>query len=359
MSLTRRDFVARSAAVGAAAIGLGGIAGCADAAPSPLAERLGLESRLLLYTWSDYLPDDVLRGFERATGVRVVHDTYESSEEMLAKLLTGGAAYDVVIPVSYGVEAMIATRAARALDPARLPNMRHLAGRFLDRPFDPGNRYSVPYLWGVTGIAYRSDRVPEPPASWRIFLEPARQGRMTMLDDPRDVIGSMLRLRGRSINTIDAAALGVARTDCLAAKANLRGYKSAPVKADLLAGDVWIAQLWDGDTRQAAAENPAIRFALPHEGGTIWLDSLVIPAGSRHPNAAHAFIDHVHEPAVAAAIAAWTGYRTPNVAAAALATGADVVPDLTPDELGRLEFQSDLGRATETWDRIWTEIKAG
>jgi spermidine/putrescine-binding protein len=356
MSLLRRDFLRQSLAVGSAMSGLG-LPGCGEPAPTARASLLGLEGRLFLYAWSDYLAPEVLAGFEREHGVPVVVDTYESAEELLAKLMAGGGGYDLVVPSTYAVQAMIATGLAQPIDRTRLPHWEHLAPTLLDRPFDPGNRHSVPYLWGTTGIAYRSDKIPVAPTSWTVFHDPQWRGRMTMLDESRDAIGAMLRLRGQSANTVDPAVLAGARVDCQAAKANLRGYKSAPVKADLIAGDVWIAQLWNGDTRQAATDDPRIRFALPTEGSTIWLDSLVMPVRAPHPRAAHAFLDYMLRPEVAAQVASWAGYGTPNRTAQGLM--ASPVPSPTPEELARLEFQADLGRATERWDRIWTEIKAG
>lgn len=354
MSLTRREFVQQ---IGAAS-GISAAAAVALSACTPAVRRLqnGLEDRLHLYTWSDYVAPETLPRFTRETGVRVVHDTYESSEEMLARLLMGGVAYDVVVPPSSAVEAMRATQLVQPWDPARVTNARHLSPRFRQLPSDPENRFSLPYLWGTTGLAYRADRMAAP-SGWSSLLDPALRGRSTMLDDVRDVIGAMLQLRGRSINATDDAALEAARRDALAVKALLRGYKSAGVKADLLAGDVWMAQLWNGDARQASAEDGNIRFVLPTEGGTLWLDAMVLLTRAPHPAAAHAFADYVLRPDVGAELADATGYGTPNLGALALLD--DPVPLPTDAEQARLEYQADLGRATEQWDRIWTEIKAG
>lgn len=352
--LSRRDLLTAAArGTGAALAGGFGLAGCT----APVRRlRNRLEDRLHLYTWSDYVAPDTLPRFTRETGVRVIHDTYESSEEMLARLLMGGVAYDVVVPPTYGVEAMRATGLLMPWETRLLPGRAAIDPAFRGLPFDPEGRFALPYLWGMTGIAYRADKVAAP-ASWAIFHDARLRGRTTLLDDPRDAIGAMLRLRGRSINSTDAGALDAARADVLAAKALLRGFKSAAVKSDLLAGDVWVAQLWNGDTRQAAAEDPRIRFVLPEEGSTLWLDSMVLLARARHPAAAHAFAEYILRPEVGAELAAATGYGTPN--AAAQGRLADPVPLPTAAERARLEYQADLGRATERWDRIWTEIKAG
>jgi spermidine/putrescine-binding protein len=179
---------------------------------------------------------------------------------------------------------------------------------------------------------------------------------MTMLDDLRDVIGAFLRLRGHSINSIDPGELEAARRDAVAAKQNLKAYLSAPVKAQLIAGDVWLAQLWNGDAAQARREQPALDWILPREGGTLWIDSLVLPAASPHPRAAHEFINYILRPEVGAAISATTGYGSPNQAAMPLLQ--DPVPYPSANELARLEIQKDLGRASALWDEIWTQIKS-
>src|SRR5690606_39205724 len=129
--------------------------------------------------------------------------------------------------------------------------------------------------------------VPDVPDSWAVFHDSRYRGKVTMLDDLRDVIGAFLRLRGHSLNSIDDAALDQARRDALAAKPNLKAYVSAPVKSQLISGDVWIAQLWSGDAAQAMAEQPEIAFVIPKEGSTIFVDALVMTASAPHPRAAH------------------------------------------------------------------------
>jgi spermidine/putrescine transport system substrate-binding protein len=168
------------------------------------------------------------------------------------------------------------------------------------------------------------------------------------------VIGAFLRLNGYSLNSIVAPELETAKRDAIEARGYIRAFVSAPVKGQLISGDVWIAQLWDGDTRQAAAEEPAIAFAIPSEGSAIYADAMVIPRAAPHKRAAHAFIDYVLRPDVAAAISDATGYGTTNAAA----RPRNPKPYPTEAELARLEFARDLGEGTRLWDRIWTEIKS-
>lgn len=356
--LSRRDFVSRAAVLWLGAVPGGALAGCGRrASPPDDGAPLGpLEGALNVYNWSDYISPETLRAFEREFGVRVTYDTYESNEELLAKLQAGAGGYDVVVPSTYAAPALIAQGLALPLRKEHLTNWEHLSPEFLGRPFDPDNRYTVPWQWGVTGLAWRTDLLAEAPASWGVFHDGRLRGKLTMMDDVRDVIGAWLRHRGRSINSRDPAHLAEARADAIRAKPNLKAFISAPVKGQLVAGDVWVAQLWNGDTRQAAREEPRIAFALPREGSTMWIDSLLVPRSAPHRRAAHEFVNYLLRPDVAASVAATTGYGSANRAAMPLIE--DPVPYPSPDELSRLELQEDLGRDNALWDRIWTEIKA-
>jgi spermidine/putrescine-binding protein len=326
----------------------------ADAAEA--AEPLGpIEKKLSIYNWSDYVAPDTISNFEKEFGVTVTYDVYESNEEMLAKLLTGATGYDLVFPSSYAVSVLKAVGIAAPIHRQYLTNWHYIAPLFLNPPFDPGNAHTVPWQWGVTGIAYRADKV-DAPDSWAVLQDPRYRGKMTQMDDGRDVVGSWLRYRGHSLNSEDPAELGRAKLDAIAAKRNLKAYISAPVKGQLISGDVWIAQLWNGDASQAKVEQPHIEYVVPKEGCTIWEDSLVIPRSAPHKRAAHEFMNYILRPNVQSAISDFTGYGTPN--AAALALMQHPVPYPTADELKRLELQVDLGRDTAVWDQIWTEIKA-
>jgi spermidine/putrescine-binding protein len=359
----RREFLRRAVVAGLGATTAGllvqACGGDADDAP---AERSGdgtdvpdaIEDRLAIYNWSDYVAEDTISGFEEEYGIEVTYDTYESNEEMLAKLQAGAAGYDVVFPTGYIVEAMIAGGLLAPIRRELLTNWDNLSPIFLDPPFDPGNAHTVPYLWGMTGVAWRTDRAEAVPDSWATFQDSRWDGKMTLLDDSRDVIAAFLKLNGFSLNSILLAELEAAKLDAIEAGRHIRAFVSAPVKGQLIAGDVWIAQLWDGDTRQAAAEEPAIAFALPREGSAIYADAMVIPKSAPHKRAAHAFMDYVLRPEIGAAISDATGYGTANAAA----KPRNPKPYPSTEELARLEFARDLGEGTRLWDRIWTEIKS-
>jgi spermidine/putrescine transport system substrate-binding protein len=323
------------------------------AAPTALGP---LEKELHIYNWSDYIAEDTVPGFEKEFGVRVTYDIYENNEEMLAKLQAGASGYDLVVPSGYVIPVMAATHLLTPLSRNYLTNWDNLAPIFQGLPSDPENTWSVPWQWGTTGIAYRTDKIAEPPTSWAVFHDPRYAQKATMMDDAREVIGAMLLYRGHSLNSTDAGELAAAKADAILAKQQLKAYLSAPVKSQLIAGDVWMSQLWNGDTAQARKEQPNIGYALPREGATIWQDSLVIPRRAPHPRAAHEFINYILRPEVGAKISEFTGYGTPNQSAAQRMSNA--LPYPSAEELKRLEYPRDLGESTALWDQIWTEIKS-
>jgi spermidine/putrescine transport system substrate-binding protein len=313
-----------------------------------------LEDELRIFNWSDYIGRGTLERFEQETGVRILYDTFESNEEMVAKLVAGGSGYDLIGPTGYLVPVLRDGGLLQPLDHAALPGWEAIGAFFHDAAGDPAGRYGMPYQWGMTGIAYREDLVAAP-TSWDVFA--AGPGAMTMLDDGREVLGAMLKWRGRSLNSTDPVEVRAAGADARAVKANLRAYVNTPVKGQLISGDITIAQLWDGDARAAAMEESSIRFVVPREGSNIFTDFLAIPRTAPHRNAAHAFLRYVLRPEVAAEIADQTGFGPCNT----LAIERMAEPVRLPDAafLARMEFQEDLGAATELWDRVWTEVKAG
>lgn len=360
--LSRRDFVRQALAAGASVPVIASVlAACGRAGPAPAADGMPAmaaepEKELAIYNWSDYIGETTIADFERETGIAVTYDTYESNEDLIAKLQAGATGYDLIVPSNYAVKVLQELGLLAPIDRSVLANWGNVDPVFLDQPFDPGNRLTVPWQWGMGGLAVRTDRMPTPD-SWGIFLDATYRGKMTQADDMRDVIGGWLQYRGHSLNATDPALLAQAKADALAAKPNLKSYVSAPVKAQLIAGDVWVAQLWNGDTAQARTEQEAIQFVVPKEGSMIFLDSMAIPASAPHRRAAHAFLDFIMRGDVAQGISAYTGYGSPN--AVALAADPTLPKPPAADELARLEYQEDLGAATEAWDRIWTEIKAG
>jgi spermidine/putrescine transport system substrate-binding protein len=367
-SISRREFVTRSLALGLSMSSVGlllgackggdsGVAGGRDTTGADVAADLGpMEKELHIYNWSDYIGEDTVPNFEKEFGVKVTYDTYESNEEMFAKLQAGASGYDIVVPSGYIIPVLVATDTIVPISQKYITNVPNVSPIFRKLPSDPGDEYTIPWQWGTTGVAYRVDKIKIPITSWDVFHDPKYARKLTMMDDGREVIGAELRRRGHSLNSTDKAELAQAKVDCIDAKKNLKAYISAPVKAQLISGDVWISQLWNGDTSQAKVEQPNLAYVIPKEGCTIWADSMCIPKTAPNKRAAHEWINYILRPEVGAALSNATGYGTPNAAAAKIMKNP--VPYPTEDELKRLEYQVDLGQGAETWDRIWTEIKS-
>ena len=367
--VSRREFVVRALALGVSISSIGlllnacqskdagrGAGGDGSAADPAMADLGPMEKELHLYNWSDYIAEDTVPNFEKEFGVKVTYDTYESNEEMVAKLQAGASGYDIVVPSGYIIPVLVATDLITPLNQKYLTNAGNISPIFRKLPSDLDDKYTVPWQWGTSGIAYRTDKIKVPVDSWDVFHDPKYAKKLTMMDDGREVIGAELRHRGHSLNSTDPTELAQAKKDCIAAKKNLKAYISAPVKAQLISGDVWISQLWNGDTTQAKAEQPNLAYVIPKEGCTIWGDSMVVPRSAPNKRAAHEWINYVLRPEVGAALSEATGYGSPNAAASKVMK--DAVPFPTEDELKRLEYQVDLGKDTATWDRIWTEIKS-
>jgi spermidine/putrescine-binding protein len=326
--------------------------------PPPTAQG---ERKLNIYIWTNYLPADVVADFEKRTGIETRVDTYDSNETLLAKLQSGVADYDLVVPSDYMLKVMIPQNLLREIDRSRLPGFANLDPRFLDRKFDPANRHSIPYLWGTTGIGYDTTKV-KGPVSWALLFDQRHAGRILMLDDVREAFAATLKLMGKSANETDPAVLRQAAERLKQQKRLVRTYNSSDFATLLAAGDVDVAHGWNGELAEAAEESQGkLAYAVPQEGGTLWIDSLVMPAGAKNLDAAYEFLQFVLQPEIAARIVNDVHYAGANKAALekidpAIRNNPAIYPP--QDVLNRCEFLEDLGETTQLLDELWTEIKA-
>lgn len=314
---------------------------------------------LNLYIWSNYIAPETLRRFEQRYGVKVNVDLYDTNEALLAKVQAGNVDYDVLCPSNYAVTILLRQGLLAPLDHSALRHFTSLDPRLVDLPFDRGNRYSVPYFWGTAGIAYYKSRVGTVD-SWAALWDERFAGRILMLDDPRETLGAALKWRGHSLNSTDPALLREAQRLLLEQKPLVKTYNSSNFEDVLLSGDVWLAHGWNGQLARAMDRNPDIAYAIPREGSSLFIDTLVIPVSAPHPGLAHAFIDFTLEPEIAAEICRTMRYSTPNRAAVSLLP-PDVRgnPAIFPpgDVLARVELIEDVSEATVLYDRLWTEVK--
>ncbi|HEY2913277.1 MAG TPA: spermidine/putrescine ABC transporter substrate-binding protein [Candidatus Angelobacter sp.] len=332
-------------------LGAAGLAGCArDKRP-----------RLNVYNWSAYVAPDTISNFENEFGVRVRYATYESNEEMLAKVLTGNSGWDIVFPTYNRVEPM---RQYGLLEPLRhewLPGLVNLDPRFRAPEWDPDLRWAMPYMWFATGIVYHRQLQPAP-TKWGDLWSLRLKNRLTMLDDPEDMIGACLKKLELPFSSTDPEELQRAKQEAIAQKPLLRAYLNAEVRDQLVSGDVLAAQLWSTTAQQAIDAAPNLAFVYPAEGFPFYCDCAVILKESSRTRLAHQFLDYLLRPKVSAAIADYTRTATANGAARGLLPPATRDnPTLYPTEAiyRKGEWPRTLPPAAQKLrDRIWTEIKS-
>ena len=337
-------------------------------------DRSRLAQQLNFYNWSDYIDPSILEDFKAEFGVTVNMETYDSNEDLLAKIRPGSSGYDVIVPSDYAVDILIKEGKVAKLDKANIPNLRHIDPNYLSLYYDPGNDYSVPYFVGTTGMAYNKKSFPAPPDSWAALFDPAQleqvKGKVTMLDDERETIGAALIYLGKSINETDPAALAAAEELLKQQKPYLAAYNSSDFNRKLAGEEIVLAHGWNGSAGQAYTGlddfpgNANIGFVIPKEGGTIWQDNLMVVGDSRNQYTAEVFINYLLEPRVAARNADYILYGTPNLEAARLIkpeTRAVYAVGFGPPDaelVKRLQWIKRSEASNTVFSDIWTRIKS-
>ncbi len=334
-----------------------------------------------VYNWSDYVDPQILEDFRRETGIRVVYDTFDTNEILETKLLAGGSGYDVMVPTATFLSRQIKAGVFRKLDKTKLPNLKNawdFVRSRLER-YDPGNQYAVDYMWGTTGLGYNVRKIRErmadaPLDSWRLALDPDIVKRFAdcgiyMLDAPEDVLPAVLVHLGLDPNSkkpedIDRAVGHLARI-----RPYIRKFHSSEYINALANGDICLVIAYSGDVLQArkraeeARNGVEIAYAIPKEGAQMWFDVMAVPQDAPHPDAAHAFIDYMLRPEVAARASNFIRYANGNVASQPLLdpelrNNPSVYP--TEEVLTRLftidTFDPKLQRLVT---RAWTRLKTG
>ena len=267
---------------------------------------------LHIYTWSDYIAPDVLASFEKALGVTVVVDTFDSNEAMYAKLKAGGTGYDIIMPSSYQIAVMAREKMIDAIDQTKISSVKkNFAPMFASQVLDTKFTYSVPYAVTYTGFCYLKSKIPEgvDVNSWSVLGNPALRGRISLLDDLREVIGAGLMHLGYSINSKNPKEIDAAVAQVLKWRANIRKFDAESYKTEVPAGATWlghgystdVTQVIVGDEESGAPARDDIGFALPKEGYTIAFDEMVVAKDAKRKDLAYAFINYIYDGDVAAA----------------------------------------------------------
>jgi len=322
------------------------------------------KGEVVVYNWTEYMPDAVLAQFTKETGIKVVYSTFDSNEAMYAKLkLVGAKGYDVIVPSAYFMQKLRAENLLRPLEKAKLPNLKNLDANVLDKPYDPGNAYSVPYMWGGAGILVDSAKFdPKTVTSWADLWKPEFKNQLLLHDDVRDVFGAALLIKGKSLNTTDAKDIEAAYALLEKLVPNVRVYNSESPKTPFLNKEVAVGMIWNGEAIRAIEEDSKLVFVWPKEGGMFWTDCLAVPKNAPNPDNAHAFINFLMRPDIAKAIVEEVGYCTPNKEAlkmlpAELRENPTAYPPA--EVLKRSEFQNDVGDAALVYEKYWEMLKTG
>jgi putrescine transport system substrate-binding protein len=339
------------------------------------------ERVLNVYNWSDYVDPAVLQDFTRETGIRLRYDTFDSNDTLEVKLLTGKSGYDIVVPTAYFLERQIKARLFRSLDKEKLPNLRHAWPEITARlaVYDPGNTFAVNYMWGTTGIGYNVQKAREilggaVPDSWDIVFKPESLARfkdcgVMMLDSADDIMPAALHYLRLNPNSTDPAELERAAELLGKVRPFVRKFHSSEYLTALASGEICLVVGWSGDIKQAqkrAAEAKAgveVGYAIPSGGAQMFFDNFAIPKDARNVEEAHAFIDYMLRPEVAARNSNFLGYPNGNLAsqkliAPAILNDRAVYPDAETMRSLYLVTARDL-KSQRLLNRLWTRVKTG
>ena len=312
---------------------------------------------LYIYNWTYYIPDQVIREFEKTYLCKVVYDAYSSNEEMFAKLKAGGLGYDIVFPSGDFTKIMINEGMLEKLDKRKLPNIKYLDKQILSRiTFDRGNQYSVPYMAGTAGIAVNRKYVKDYDHSSTIFDRSDLKGKMTLLDDMREVIGMALKRLGYSVNSTDSSQLEQAKAVALRWKDNILKFDAESFAKGFAAGEYWVVQGYAENIFLELDEEQkkSVDFFVPKEGSTMYIDSMVILKHAPHPELAYAFINFIHEPKIYAQIADYLQLPAINTGAKAYTKRK---PHYELEDLVKCQLKEDLGDDIVKFNRVWEAVR--
>lgn len=337
----------------------------------PAAEpRMEVTSKELnVFVWTEYFAPEMLECFELVYGVKINRDEYSSNEEMYAKVSAGGTNYDLIQPTDYIIPLMIREGLLQELDLTQLPNLKNIDKGYLDLPFDPGNKYSIPYLAGTDAIVYNSATVETPPTSWADLWNPEYAGRMVFIDDSRVIIGMTLLTLGYDFNSKNEAELREAQAKLKELIPNVKLFDSDSPKTALIAGDVDLGVVWTGEAFLAKEEVPTIEYVYPSEGTILWQDNWVIPVGASHTDAAYAWLNYLMQGNIFWMVLDGFPYANPNTAALEFAKvnhpeiyqayTESPITNPPPEAIANAVVIEDVGEALPLYDEIWTEVKGG
>lgn len=314
---------------------------------------------LYLFCWTYYIPDSVVRQFEKEYEVKVRIDNYASNEEMFAKLMAGTTGYDVLFPSQDYTSILINLDMLHKIDLEQFENKKYIRDLVLSKAsYDPQMQYSVPYYMGSSGVIVNTEKVKEYEKSWSLFARKDLANRMCMLDDMREVMGDALMYHGYSVNSLDPVGLEKAeRTIVDDWKPNLVKFDAEGYAKSFAAGDFWVVQGYAETIYSEVSEEnwDLIDFFVPDEGGTMYIDSMCIPKKARNYDLAMKFINFIHRPEIYAKFC--DEFNFPPGVHMAAEQFMTTEPLYTSDDIKNCEIMNDLGEHLDVYNEIWQRIR--
>ena len=316
---------------------------------------------LNILNWSSYIPDSVIREFEKETGIQVNYSTYSSNEECLAKVSSAKeGTYDLIFPSDYMIEIMISRNMLEQLDTSKLNNITNLDSIYLQQSFDPRNQYSLPFVMASTVIAVNREHIKDNIDSYQDLLNKDYVNCITLIDDQRIIIGMALLANGYDMNTVNEEELEVAKDWLLQLKPNIKAFDSDSPKNFLITEEADIAVLWNAEAALAYQENKNIEFIYPKEGSALSMDNFAIPKGASHIDEAYHFIDYILRADVMEKIIQSYPYKNVNQATQALLKPDylyNIASNIPSDIIEDGFYVKNIGEAVKLYDKLWAEIK--
>jgi spermidine/putrescine transport system substrate-binding protein len=330
-------------------------------APTQASASTQSETQALnFHNWETYIDPKILSDFEKKFNTRINYTLYSSNEQLLEDIHANPDAYDLVVPSDYMLTIMRRENLVAPLNKNNIPNMKNIDPAFLNMPFDPGNRYCVPYQWGTGGIGYNIAKTGREITKWADLFDPAFAGRVAMLNDPRMSMAAVLLYLGYSPNTTNRAEIEQARDFLISQSKQIKTYTLNAGQDLLVNGDVDITVEWSGDIYQVMRDHPELRYAIPEEGTIVWVDNICVMATASHPELAEKFINYLLEPQVGAALSNFIRYASPNKASLPFIHKEDLnnVSLYPPEATRRLMFfLADLGPDdTNFYNAAWDAV---
>jgi spermidine/putrescine transport system substrate-binding protein len=320
------------------------------------------DNTLTIYNWGDYIDPDLIKKFEKETGIKVIYQTFDSNEAMMTKIAQGGTIFDVAVPSEYAISKMIEEDLLIPLDHSKLPNLKYINPRFLDLSFDPKNKYSIPYFWGTVGIVYNPEMLGgKKITSWKDLWDKDLRNQILLVDGAREVIGMGLNSLHYSLNDTNKAHLQEAKRKLDKLTPNIKAIVGDEIKMLIANEEAAVGVVWSGDAAEMISENEKLDYVVPKEGSNLWFDNMVIPKTAKNIEGAHKFINFMLDPKNAAQNAEYVGYSTPNQKAIdylpeEISNDKRFYPDL--DSVQNLEVYENLGkRMLAYYNELFLEFK--